>query len=40
VECEDACRRALQLGDDPEVAELLARVEASSPRGLSERSAA
>ena len=36
----DACRRALALGDEPEVAELLARLEESQPRGLSERSAA
>lgn len=40
AECEAACRRALALGADPEVTELLARVEAASPRGLSERSAA
>ena len=40
VECEAACRRALTLGDDPEVEDLLARVEAASPRGLSARSAA
>jgi tetratricopeptide (TPR) repeat protein len=40
AECEDACRRALTLSHDPEVYELLARVEAESPRGLSERSAA
>ncbi|HEY3728395.1 MAG TPA: hypothetical protein VGL51_14555 [Solirubrobacteraceae bacterium] len=39
-ECEQACRRALSLEDDAEVSELLARVEASTPRGLSERSAA
>lgn len=39
-ECIAACRRALALGADPEVAELLARVEASTPRGLSERTAA
>jgi tetratricopeptide (TPR) repeat protein len=39
-ECVEACRRALSLGDDAEVADLLARVEAESPRGLSERSAA
>src|SRR5436853_1342204 len=32
-ECIDACRRALALSDDAEVAELLARVEASAPRG-------
>ena len=35
-ECIEACHRALALGDDPEVADLLARVEASR-RGLSER---
>jgi tetratricopeptide (TPR) repeat protein len=40
VECGDACRHALSLGDDPEVSELLGRVEAARPRGLSERSAA
>ena len=40
VECEQACRRALELGKDPEVSELLARVEAAMPRGLSDRSAA
>jgi tetratricopeptide (TPR) repeat protein len=40
AECGDACRRALRLGDDPEVSELLARVHAATPRGLSERSAA
>jgi tetratricopeptide (TPR) repeat protein len=40
AECEEACRRALGLGRDPEVADLLARVEAAAPRGLSERSAA
>ena len=39
-ECEDACRRALALGPDPEVSDLLARVEAAAPRGLSDRSAA
>jgi tetratricopeptide (TPR) repeat protein len=37
AECEDACRRALSLNPDPEVSELLARVEAAAPRGLSER---
>jgi tetratricopeptide (TPR) repeat protein len=39
-ECVAACRRALALGDDPEVVQLLARFESSSPRGLSVRSAA
>jgi tetratricopeptide (TPR) repeat protein len=40
VECEEACRRALTLGPDPEVEDLLARIEAAAPRGLSARSAA
>ena len=40
MECIEACRRALALGHDPEVAELLARIEASRPRGLTERTAA
>jgi tetratricopeptide (TPR) repeat protein len=39
-ECQAACRRALALGDDPEVADLLSHVEAAQPRGLSERTAA
>jgi tetratricopeptide (TPR) repeat protein len=39
-ECQAACRRALALGEDPEVADLLSRVEAARPRGLSERTAA
>ena len=39
-ECEEACRRALSLGADPEVEDLLARVEGATPRGLSARSAA
>ncbi len=39
-ECIEACRRALTLGPDPEVADLLARSEAAEPRGLAERSAA
>ncbi|HEY3771631.1 MAG TPA: tetratricopeptide repeat protein [Solirubrobacteraceae bacterium] len=39
-ECEEACRRALSFGADPEVEDLLARIEAASPRGLSARSAA
>jgi tetratricopeptide (TPR) repeat protein len=36
----EACRRALALADDPEVADLLARLKEATPRGLSERSAA
>ena len=40
AECADACRQALRLGKDPEVADLLMRVEATDPRGLAERSAA
>ena len=40
AECAEACRRALSLSDDPEVADLLERVEASRPRGLAQRSAA
>lgn len=39
-ECGRACRKALSLGRDPEVAELLAQVEGASPRGLSQQSAA
>lgn len=39
-ECVDACNHALALGADSEVADLLARVEASRPRELSQRSAA
>ena len=39
-ECIAACRRALALQDDPEIADLLARVEASTPRELSDRTAA
>jgi tetratricopeptide (TPR) repeat protein len=39
-ECIDACRRALALGSDAEVSELLARVEAMTPREISERTAA
>ena len=35
-----ACRRALALGDDPEVRDLLARLEAQAPRVLQEASAA
>jgi tetratricopeptide (TPR) repeat protein len=39
-ECIEACRRALALGADAEVADLLERVQASQPRELGERSAA
>lgn len=39
-ECVEACQRALALGEDAEVAELLARVRTQVPRGLSERTAA
>jgi hypothetical protein len=39
-ECIEACGRALALGSDPEVSELLARVEALAPREISERTAA
>jgi tetratricopeptide (TPR) repeat protein len=39
-ECVDACKRALALGEDPEVAELLMRVEAATPRELPARNAA
>jgi tetratricopeptide (TPR) repeat protein len=39
-ECLAACRRALALGDDEEVAELLARMEAATPRELTGSSAA
>jgi cytochrome c-type biogenesis protein CcmH/NrfG len=39
-ECMEACRRALKLGEDPEVADLLARVEAAQPRPLPQRTAA
>jgi tetratricopeptide (TPR) repeat protein len=40
TECIAACRRALGLGDDAEVADLLARAEAAHPRALDERTAA
>jgi tetratricopeptide (TPR) repeat protein len=40
AECADACHHALTLGNDPEVADLLRRVEAATPRGLAARSAA
>ncbi len=39
-ECIDACHRALALRDNPEVADLLERVQAAQPRSLSERTAA
>jgi len=39
-ECIDACHRALALGDNPEVSDLLERVQAAQPRSLSERTAA
>jgi tetratricopeptide (TPR) repeat protein len=40
TECIAACERALAIGGDPEVAELLERVRSAIPRGLGERSAA
>jgi tetratricopeptide (TPR) repeat protein len=40
AECAQVCLQALSLGDDGEVSELLARVQAATPRGLAERSAA
>jgi tetratricopeptide (TPR) repeat protein len=39
-ECMAACQRALSLGHDPEVADLLRRVEESQPREISARTAA
>ena len=39
-ECVEACERALALGRNPEVSDLLERVQASRPRSLSERTAA
>jgi hypothetical protein len=39
-ECVAACQQALSLGEDPEVADLLARVKELQPRGISERTAA
>jgi hypothetical protein len=39
-ECVDACRRALALRKDPEVADLLERAENARPRGLADRTAA
>src|SRR5437588_4801952 len=35
-ECMEAYRRALALGDDPEVADLLCRIEHVTPRGLAQ----
>ena len=39
-ECERACRRALTLGADPEVEDLLMRLQDATPRGLPARNAA
>jgi tetratricopeptide (TPR) repeat protein len=39
-ECLDVCRRALELGDDHEVADLMARIQHAEPRTLSSRTAA
>jgi tetratricopeptide (TPR) repeat protein len=39
-ECIEACRRALELGQDREVEDLLATVQSAIPRELAERSAA
>jgi tetratricopeptide (TPR) repeat protein len=39
-ECLEACRRALELGEDREVEDLLATVQSAIPRELAERSAA
>jgi hypothetical protein len=39
-ECIEACHRALALGEDAEVSDLLARVSDAVPRELSERTAA
>ncbi len=39
-ECIEACRRALELGEDREVEDLLATVQSAIPRELAERSAA
>jgi hypothetical protein len=39
-ECIDACQRALALGPNDEVEDLLAHVQAALPRELAERSAA
>jgi hypothetical protein len=40
TECIAACERALAIGGDLEVAELLERVRSAIPRELGERSAA
>ena len=39
AECEQACRRALSLGGDPEVSELLARIEEARRRAVCPRAA-
>jgi hypothetical protein len=39
-ECMAACQQALSLGEDPEVADLLRRLEEAQPREISERTAA
>jgi tetratricopeptide (TPR) repeat protein len=39
-DCIEACERALELGESPEVADLLERVKAAIPRELSQRNAA
>ncbi|HZU60581.1 MAG TPA: hypothetical protein VE983_06415, partial [Solirubrobacteraceae bacterium] len=39
-ECLEACRRALALGEDPEVADLLAQMAAAEPPGIAQRTAA
>ncbi|HLH65862.1 MAG TPA: J domain-containing protein [Solirubrobacteraceae bacterium] len=39
-ECGEACRRALELGDDHEVSQLLERLASMRPRGLARRTAA
>ena len=39
-ECLDACRQRLEIGRDPEIDDLMARIAESEPRELSARSAA
>jgi tetratricopeptide (TPR) repeat protein len=39
-ECQQACAEALTLGRDPEIADLLKRIQSAAPRELSEPSAA